>query len=366
MARVKIAYYAVRNGRGYWQPKPAMRRLGFEPTACGPDGPDAWAIAEALNAKWREYSREAEEAPEPIPARGSLAEAFARYRATAEWTEKKAPRTREEWERCWARIEPIFGNAKPSSVTLDQVSRFREAIARTVSQREAHRIIKVWRALWRIAAALKYCVKDADPSLGVTNTEPERRQYVWTFREMRLLRKTAWREGYRGLAVAITVLWDAGLSPVDVRKLTPSQRREDDQGIWFELDRAKTGRAAVATLSRAGARILDAYLAGLGAELRPDAPIVRNRSGRAYSKDTMGDDFRDIRALAFGPDEPRTMLDFRRSVLREGMRGGADLTLAGQKLANDVGSNPSLARTYAPTDVDTVRAFDKARKRGRK
>jgi hypothetical protein len=42
-------------------------------------------------------------------------------------------------------------------------------IERTVSLREAHRCIKIWRALWRKLAALGYCVRDADPALGITN-----------------------------------------------------------------------------------------------------------------------------------------------------------------------------------------------------
>ena len=46
-ARVKIPYYTVRrNGRGFWEPRAAMRPFGFTSVPCGPDGPEAWAIAE--------------------------------------------------------------------------------------------------------------------------------------------------------------------------------------------------------------------------------------------------------------------------------------------------------------------------------
>lgn len=365
MAMVRIPYYVVRNGRGYWQPKKNMRALGFECTSCGPDGPEARAIAEGLNAKWRAFSRELRPEEPAGPKRGSLAEAFERYKATPEWR-KKAPRTREEWERAWRRIEPIFGDIAPATVELDDMSQFREDIVRAVSEREAHRVIKIWRALWKVAASLKYCRAEDDPSFGVRNTEPERRQVLWTYEDARLLVRGAWASGYRGLAAIIAVAWDSSLSPVDVRKLTLAQRVKDGPGDVFEVARAKTGRAAVATLSRAARRILDAYLASLGATLTPDAPIFRNRSGRPYSKDTLGDDFRAVRAIVFGEDESRTLADFRRSGAVEALRGGASLDLVGQKLANDVGSNPSLGRTYVPVDLDAVRAVDKARKRGRK
>jgi hypothetical protein len=364
MGRVRIPYYVVRNGRGYWQPKKHMRALGFECTACGDDGPEAHQKAMALNAKWKEFSRR-DTHKQIAPKRGSISEAFARYKATPEWT-KKADRTREEWERAWRRIEPIFGEVAPRDVTLDQISRFREIVAGKVSQREAHRVIKIWRALWKVAASMRYCAAGADPSLGVRNTEPERRQAVWTYEDARLLVRGAWDQGYHGLAAIIAVAWDSSLSPVDVRKLTLAQRSRDGRGDVFAVARAKTGRAAVATLSRAARRVLDAYLASLGASLTPDAPIFRNRSGRPYSKDTLGDDFRDVRAIVFGEGESRTLADFRRSGAVEALRGGASLDLVGQKLANDVGSNPSLGRTYVPVDLEAVRKADAARKKGRK
>ena len=364
MAMVRIPYYSVRNGRGYWQPKKSMRALGFECTACGPDGPAAHAKAHALNAKWKEFSQEQMPVPEIIK-RGSLAEAFERYQATPEWR-KKAPRTREEWERAWRHIKPIFGDIAPETVELDDISQFREDTANAVSQREAHRVIKIWRALWRVAASMRYCVAGADPSLGVRNTEPERRQAVWTHEDARLLVRGAWASGYRGLAAIIAVAWDSSLSPVDVRKLTLSQRGGEGRRDVFAVARAKTGRAAAATLSRAARRVLDAYLASLGAALTPDAPIFRNRSGRPYSKDTLGDDFRSVRAIVFGEGETRTLADFRRSGAVEAVRGGASLDLVGQKLANDIGSNPSLGRTYVPVDLEAVRKVDIARKRGRK
>lgn len=362
MGSIKIPYYVVRHGKGYWQASERMRAAGFESVACGDDGPAAWACAKEWNDRWRAYRAEKAAPPEPKAKPKSLAEAFARYRATDEWG-KKAPRTREEWERVWDRLGPIFGDAAPRAVSLEHISRFRARVARDVSEREAHRCIKIWRALWKIAAALGYCRADADPSLGVRNTEPERRQEIWSHEEARQLVKGAWRAGYRGLAAVIAVAWDSSLSPVDVRKLTPDQRTARDV---FELDRAKTGRAAVGTLSHVATRILDAYLEKLGAEIAPTAPIFRNRSGAPYSKDTLGDDFRDVRAMVFGEGERRTLADFRRSGTVEALRGGASAEELGEKLANDFATSTFLQKTYAPVDLETVRKADQARKKGRK
>ena len=110
MADVKIPYYSVRrNGRGFWEPRPHMRALGFYNMPCGADGPDAWAIAEAWNRRWHAVRKG--EAPTPATASAtnlspenaeeltvypprSIGEGFRRYRRTDEWKRKEA-RTRE-------------------------------------------------------------------------------------------------------------------------------------------------------------------------------------------------------------------------------------------------------------------------------
>lgn len=371
--KMRIPYYRVIRGNGFWEPSANMRAASKEGAidppltaiACGPDGPEAWAKARAQNDRWKAYKAGRAEAARKTPSLavpGSLDEAFRRYRRTGEW-EKKAARTREEWDRAWNRIRPVFGDARPSSVTLEQISAFRDLVERRVSTREAHRCVKIWRALWRVCAALGYCARDADPSLGVRNSEAEPRGALWTDAEARALVKCAWRMNYRGLAAAIAVAWDSSLAPVDMRSLTPGQR--SPAGDFFDLDRAKTGRAAVATLTRRARRVLDAYLAGLGAALTQSAPIFRNRSGRPYSKDTLGDDFRAVREAVFGPAERRTLADMRRSGAVEALRGGASAEGVGTKLANDFAQSRFLQKTYAPVDLETVRQVDAARKKGR-
>lgn len=368
MGRVKIPYYVVKGakdgspGMGYWQPTKAMRAEGWRAVRCGRDGPAAWAVAQGWADKWKD-SRQAE-VQEDAPPRGSLAEAFARYRETPEWS-SKASRTREDWERGWKHLA-TFHNMRPYDITLEMISLLRSAVEKRISRREAHRTIKIWRALWRVAAAMRYCDASADPSQGVRNKEPERRQALWFEGQAVRLVKGAWRLGYRGLAALMAVAWDSSLSPVDVRTLTPRQRHQDAQGTAFSLGRAKTGRAAFGTIGKRAERVLNAYLTELGVELAPSAPIFRNRSGAPYSKDTLGDDFRAVRAAVFGTGEDRKLSDFRRSGTVEAMRGGATAEEIGNKLANDFKTNANLQKTYAPVDLESVRAADEARKRGRR
>lgn len=367
MAKVRVRYYSVIKGRGYWQPTKAMRAAGFRPVSCGPDGPAAWAKAEELNRAWDSRQGGGRQAAAPrieTWPRGSIGEAFDAYRATLEWSKKK-PRTREDWERAWRYIGSTFGRVSPSAVTMPAISIWRQAIEEDVSLREAHRAIKIWRALWRVMVAMKFAAGQ-DPSLGVRNTEPKGRDATWSEGEAVRLVKGALRLGYHGLAVILACMWDGAVSPVDARSITLSQRRQDGRGTWFELGRAKTGRDAVLTLSRRTERLLDWYIAERFGEAEPipTMPLFRTRRGAAYRKNSLSEDFRDVRSVVF-PGDTRMMLDFRRSGAVEAVAGGAEGTVLSAKLANSLSQSKKLEQTYVPVRVEMVRRADDARKAGR-
>ena len=52
MTKIKVRHYVVKGGKAFWQPTPKMKALGFHAVPLGPDGPDAWAIAERWNGRW--------------------------------------------------------------------------------------------------------------------------------------------------------------------------------------------------------------------------------------------------------------------------------------------------------------------------
>lgn len=356
-----------------------MRSLGFKCVPCGADGPEAWAVARQWQDKWLRVRNGIEPSPNEIIRsgtsadavlayrvypRGSLGEAFGKYRRTEEWR-RKAPRTREDWDRGWRRIDPIFGDVNPRTISLGDLSRWRSHIARSTSLREAHRALKIWRALWKVVAAQGYCERNSDPSLAIRNEAPAPRQAIWTEGEVVRLCKAAWRSGYFGLAGVIAVAWDTQLSPVDVRGLQISQLAADKVGSLFLVDRAKTGRAAAGTLSTRTTALISAYAAKLDGSPHPSAPVFRNRSGAKYTKDTLGDDFRAIRLNVFGASESRTLADFRRSGAVEAMAGGVHAEHLSAKMANTLSVSNALHKTYTPVDIVSVRSADSARRQGR-
>ena len=105
---------------------------------------------------------------------------------------------------------------------------------------------------------------------------------------------------------------------------------------------------------------MSGYVAKLGTEIAPNAPIFRNRSGRAYSKDTLGNDFRDIRG-AVDKHDRRQLADMRRSGAVEGDAGGGSAVDQSNKMANTVSTNNRLRKIYNPVNVPSVRNFDQAR-----
>lgn len=379
MTRIRIPYYWVDKwGNGYWTPKKHMREAGFENVACGPDGPDAWKVAQKWAYRWAAF-KAGKAGPVKVWPAGSIGEGFERFKDTGEWQSKK-PRTREDWERGWKHIGPVFGDVAPKTITLEDLSLWYrgdpndqeiKGLLDTLGVREAHRAMKVWRALWQVLAALQYCEAEKDPSFGIRRVTPKGRSAKWAEGEVVRAVKHAWRRGYRGLACLIAITWDTQFSPVDARTLRARHRKASAGRLYFDRTaegRTKSEAAVLGTLCQRTEALVRAYLeATFGeAEIHPDAFLFLNRSGAPYSKDTLGDDFRDIRGELFGAEEKRQLADMRRSGTVEAAAGEADPLAMAKKMGNTIDQSRELQQTYIPNQLAIVRIADKARVRGRR
>jgi hypothetical protein len=220
----------------------------------------------------------------------------------------------------------VYGDRDPRSVTPESLLALRAKVAGRVSLTEAHRVIKIWRALWKKMAAMGYCQRDSDPSLIFSNTAPDPRQHVWQYREVLRLVRCAWRLGYKGLAAALSAReYQPGraLCPT----LPPSgQRARDAKGAVFFLDRAKTGRSSrrnTLTLGRkqflprtSNRLVSTSTIPHPSSAPRGSAPGPRRGRRwlpRPYSTSKLDRDFRVVRAALFGDYEQRQIADMRRS-----------------------------------------------------
>jgi hypothetical protein len=393
MGADKIRHVLFLKNAWRWRPTAKMRAKGFKMITLGPVL-DATARARALaaNEQWDHLRRGIDATGEPIKMypHGSVGEGYQRAlklrdaeRVAKGKTQTKEQENRDDWPRAWKWLEPMFADLDPKTIppefflSVDPSTGKPKGLVpkiEKVSTTERHRVIKVWRALWKKMATMGYCEADKDPSKVFANSAPQPRQAVWSHPEVMRLVQRAWREDKRGLAAVIAVAWDTMLSPVDVRTLTKAQM---SAGGLFAVERAKTGRAAAGTLTPYSLAILAAYLARLGCELMDSAPLFRTagsepgpKGGRRwapqpYTKDRLEKDFAELRALVFGPDEYRQLSDMRRSGHVEGDAGGATPSDASAKMANTISVSNRLRKTYNPVNVASVRRFDEARVAGR-
>lgn len=423
LGKDKTRYFLYLNGRWRWRPTKAMRSHGFGLVTMGRGGPgtDADGHPKAsvedqsraieLNRAWDQV-RSGQATP---PARttlkhypeGSVGDGYQRAMGLRKagrvakgiiWTREQEKR--DGWPRAWKWLEPKFADCDPRTIEpehflrLDAVTGEAKGLVAevetAVSITERHMVIKVWRALWKKMAAMKYCDLGADPSKSFGNTPPKPRDQIWRRAEVLRLVQTAWRHEYYGLAALMAVAWDSQLSPVDNRSLTLAQARRDAGGIYFGLARTKTDKAAAATLTAWSLAVLVAYLNRFGAELLDTTPLFWTRGGRPisrlgatgqwggdhgggrhiaprpYTKSSLNQDFRTVRELAFGKLEARQLQDMRRSGAVEGDAGGASIEDQSNKMANTVDRNKQLRKTYNPVNVASVRRFDEARVIGAK
>lgn len=375
-----MKHFVIRKGGRftYWMPTPKMVEAGFQPVPCGPDGPDAWKIAQEWEERWQAYRKGVTHSPAarryPVD---SVGDGFERFRKTNEWASRK-PRTREDWERGWTWIEPVFGDQPPAAITFELLDAWYHALFRKHGEDIAFRAMKTWRSLYGVLAAMRLCPAGQDPSRAVRRKTPRGRSETWTAGEAARIVKGAWRAGYRGLACIVAVAWDTSFSPTDVRSLTPAHAVQSGADWGFLIRRTKTGESAFGTLSRRTQLLVATYLDELGVTLLDDAPLFRTRgyapgpkggrprSGAPYTKDSLVDDFSDVRRLVFGADEKRRLMDMRRSGAVEANAGGGSVESIAAKMGNSIDQSKVLQRVYMPVNLVAVRAADEARRKGRR
>lgn len=379
---VRIPYTSVRNGNRFFEPRGRMVVAGFAKRPLGPDTERARREAWRLYEQWILVRNGNTPVLDPVTAtkeqisaaklypRGSIGAAWQEWTRTEQWNKLALSNRSKVWWPAWTkRIEPVFGDVNPNTVTLAQMSAWREEIERQSGRDVAHKALKIWRAFWPVMQALRY-TQFTDPSKKVTNTAPRPRNSRYTQAEAIMLAKTAWRAGYRGLACIIIVCWDSGFQPGDARTARAKHLKIDPSDGRYVIDRSqggreKTGVAIIGTLSRLGDAMVRSYVTGLGVDMHAEAFLFRTRTGVPYRELAVSRDFFDIRAMV-DPKDIRQLRDMRRSGTTEAFRGGADPKSISQKFGNSIDRSAFLFKTYNPVDLAQVRQADAARVRGRR
>src|SRR4051794_35329583 len=121
MTKVKIPYYVVKAGKGYFQPTKTLRAIGFEARTLGPDGPAAWAEAWRMYEAIRKPRGAGTTSNEKAYPMNSVGYAWERFRRTDAWANKSFSTRTKDWEWSWQFIEPVFGDVDPSTVQVEDL-----------------------------------------------------------------------------------------------------------------------------------------------------------------------------------------------------------------------------------------------------
>lgn len=374
MTTVRLHYVRRKRGNLFWEPTPAMRELGFLPKPLGKEGPESIAEAKRLYEAWQETLKTRGKVTDYPP--GSFGAYWDRLRGTKQkpsaWWSKKSIRTREDYERAWVYIDawsPTAGRPTLSRTVVTQIStelceQFYGHLEKTVSPRERWRAIKGLKILLA-DAVVRLRLPYASPAAKLANPQPRGRSAIWLGAEIVDLAAIAIMAGYEGQSLGIRLAWSTMFSPVDVWTLPKGALKRDGDGWYVERTRTKTEAAAFGHIPDDLAADLLDYMERQPFAYRDDTPILRQRDGNAYrSKDTFGDDFRDVRAIAF-PGDTRQFMDIRRSANVEADAAGADKKTMGELLANGLADSRFLDETYTPPTVAKAREVARQRIEGR-
>lgn len=356
----KIRYYSVRNGNGFWQPGKHARSLGFSCVPCGADGAAAWAKAELWNEKL-DHCRSNGERLAPYPD-GSLTHWFVTWRTLDDFKAKK-PATQLEYNTAWKHIEPRFGDRQIDQIKPADIASFHKSLDDTASERVRWGTIRILRSI--LLAAHRHEVIDRAPALLLKNPMPAPREALWFPQEIEALKAEALEREMTSMAIAIQLLYETALSPVDVRSLSLDMIAKDARGAYISRKRTKTSKTAAMPLSDDLWQRIEQYIQCLPFELAADAPMLRRHNTQKVWKDApdFAKDFRRIREAVY-PGDIRQARDIRRTVSFEADLGGAGSDERGELLANAMGSNASLEETYTPSNVIRARKTLEKRQTG--
>ena len=362
MAKVtnEISYYNVRrNGRGFWEPPKWAREMGIKGVACGKDGPDAWAKAEAQNERLEQARGQTDVSQSVLAEPGSLAHWYFTWRTLDDF-KIKSKATQDEFRTNWNHIGPILGDKQIGEITADDLMLFHMRLDQEKSPRVRWGAVRQLRSI--LLSAQKRGVIHKAPELLIPNSAPPARTAIWYPQEIEALIEEALEQDRPGLALVIRVAFETALSPVDIRTLSLEMIAEDAEGAYIDRSRSKTKADAEIPLSDALWADIKDYIKSLPFELVGEAPIFRKQSTLKKWEDSpdLSKCFRRVRNSIF-PGDDRKLMDIRRTVSFMADLGGASPDERGHLLANTIGENVRLNKTYSPDNVIKARRTLKKR-----
>lgn len=365
MITARPPYYIVRkNGRAHHEPpKWARQLLGAKGEALGYDGRKAralgWKFANEL-LELRDEFNLAVRNPMKIEVfpEGTLGHFFHQFTSRAMFREK-AKNTQKDYWTCWATIRPTFGDWRLEDITTDSIE---EAL---LYWDKNHSPYVRWKAIRRLKEMLAHAhargLVAFDAGKVVRNPQPKGRTQTWLPHEIDKLITVGNHGDFGDLGLAIQLMYQTGLAPVDARNLSVTQLKKNSQAQWVEGTRQKSGKQFILPIDGS----LYADLETRSVVNEDDGPLLRRAKGTPWENDEQfSRDFQALRYATFGHGEERQMRDIRRSYNVELSLGGATPEERAVLLANTLDKSDRLHETYTPPSVLRAQQLQKQREEG--
>jgi len=296
-------------GRYFWRPTAAVKKLGFANQALGADPVVALNEARRLNNAVREALAGA---ATPSIVKNSISDVIAKYRASAKFTLKLAPKTRKEYGKILDKIEDEFGRDPVSFVDRVGLVRIYDDLQpRGLSM--ANATMRVWSII--LGFAYNRGLRPDNPALKMGLIAPNSRVRVWSADEMKAFCDAAVKAGRASMSLAVRLAWDLVQREGDILDLTWG----DWTGDGFKVTQNKTGKRLSLPIHRA-----------LASEMRKlrQAPathvLISEATGQPYKEDHFRHEFARIRELAGLPADLQ-FRDLRRTGATDlGAHGATD------------------------------------------
>lgn len=353
MGKHKIRHLVPKNGRYFFQPSKALREAGYQPEPLGKDLAAAIARAEELNAEWDNRHKDKEETRLASP--GTVERYIQDIKKSGSYLDKSAAR-QAEFDYTSAIIIETFGPSQMKVVKPRHCQIFYDNLKKLYGDHKAHRVMKDLRFVFN--HAVKFGVLFTNPALAFTVKAPAPRKQSWTPEQVHTAITVGWEKGYHGAAVAIAIMYDTGMSPVDARTLEMGNL--DDNKIIDS--REKTGVSFSGELWPETMEWIKAYHDMLGIASTPSALVIRTRTGQPYTKDLLAKDIRTVRRLAGLPDDLQAR-DLRRTATIEEYEGGASEKQVAAARGWSTKTSARMSDVYGPGNFNMAKGAKDARKK---
>ena len=362
--------------RLWWEPSAAARALGFVTVELD-ERRLTWSRREAERLN-RELAAAQKTGKRVVPAAGgrSVAALIDAYRKSRLYTEL-APKTRQSYEAHFRLILPKWGPHAVRDFTKPVMRTWYETLLDTKGTSMAIAQLRAMSILMSYAEFAGWRPENSNPCHRLKMITPAKRKRSASWAEVDLLVATADRIGLPSIGTGILLSLLQGQRQTDVFMArvgdfaTRTVRRDDRwlNRIQWTLTRSKTAKAGAMWLHDEVQPRIAALIDGAG---DPDRRLLCDeRTGADYDDELFGRRWREVRDAAVKADkfcrlsglDRLQFRDLRRTFGVLSRSGGATKDDTADVLGNSAATNPQLADTYMPSQLDTASRAVEAIKR---